>query len=252
MLLAERTALVTGGAGGIGRAIGLLFAQEGAEVALCDLNGERARAAAAEIEAGTGQRTLARAVDVRDARTVDDGVDELGRELGRIDILVNAAGVLQPSPLVEMTEELWDLHLDVNLKGAFLMCRAVCRFMLDKGGCKIVNVASDSALAAFPHEAAYAASKAGLLALTRSIALDLGPRGVYCNAVCPGATRTPMLQALFDRNPDLEGATVAGTSLGRIAEPLDVARAALFLASGLSDHITGERIVVTGGSTMSQ
>jgi NAD(P)-dependent dehydrogenase (short-subunit alcohol dehydrogenase family) len=128
----------------------------------------------------------------------------------------------------------------------------VCRLMLGRGVCKIVNVASDSALAPFPNEAAYAASKAGLLALTRSIARDLGSHGIYCNAVCPGAVRTPMLRPLLAADPDLEGTIGAAAALGRIGEPVDVARVVLFLASSLSDHVTGEHIVVNGGHTMSQ
>ncbi len=251
MLLAERVALVTGAAGGIGRSIALLFAEEGAEVILCDLDGTAAEAAAAEIQARTGRRSLGRVLDVRDARAVGSTVQALGEELGRIDILVNSAGVLRPAPLIDLTEELWDLHLEVNLKGAFLMCQAVCRLMVGRGGCKIVNISSDSALTAFPDEAAYAASKAGLLALTRSIARDLGPRGIYCNAICPGATRTSMFQSMVDRNK-LERESIEAAALRRIAEPLDVARVALFLASSLSDHITGEHVVVTGGATMSQ
>ena len=252
MLLRERAALITGAAGGIGRSIAKLFAEEGARLGLCDLDGEGVRATAAALESSGGHPAAHRRLDVRDVREVRAVVEALDRELGGIDILVNCAGVLQPAPLVEMSEAEWDLHLDVNLKGAFLMCQAVCRRMLERGGGKIVNVASDSALRAYPDEAAYAASKAGLLALTRSIARDLGPYGIYCNAVCPGAVRTPMLQALLDRDPELEGQTAAAAALRRIAEPLDVARTVLFLASGLSDHITGEHLLVTGGDTMSQ
>jgi len=252
VLLRDRIALITGAAGGIGRSIATVFAEEGAAVVLCDLDGEGASAAAAAIEASTGRPAVARTLDVRDPRAVRDTVEALDRELGRIDILVNCAGVLHPAPLVDMTEELWDLHLEVNLKGAFLMCQAVCRLMLARGGCTIVNIASDSALSAFPDEAAYAASKAGLLALTRSIARELGPRGIRCNAVCPGAVRTPMLQGLFEGNRDLERETIEATPLRRIAEPLDVARAALFLAGSLSGHITGEHLLVSGGATMSQ
>ena len=251
-LLTDRIALITGAAGGIGRSIAALFANEGAEVALCDLDGGAVAAAAAEIGASSGRRTLARRLDVRDARAVAKTVRDLMAELGRIDILVNSAGVLRPAPLVDLTEEMWDLHLQVNLKGTFLTCQAVCRHMLDRGGCKIVNLSSDSALTAFPGEAAYAASKAGLLALTRSVARELGPHGIYCNAICPGAVRTPMFQALLDRDPDLEKQTASTAALRRIAEPDDVARVALFLASSLSDHITGEHLVVNGGDAMSQ
>jgi 3-oxoacyl-[acyl-carrier protein] reductase len=251
MLLSERVAVITGGAGGIGRSVAALFAEEGAEVVLCDLDGRAAAETAADIGARIGRRLLGWSLDVREAPAVDRTVEAVVRELGRIDILVNSAGVLRRAPLVETSEELWDLHLEVNLKGAFLMSRAVCRLMLGRGSCKIINLSSDSALAAFPNEAAYAASKAGLLALTRSIARDLGPRGIYCNAVCPGAVRTPMLEPLLAEDPDLERKTASGAALRRIGEPLDVARVTLFLASSLSDHVTGEHIVVNGGDVMS-
>jgi NAD(P)-dependent dehydrogenase (short-subunit alcohol dehydrogenase family) len=251
MLLPDRVALITGGAGGIGRSVAAVFAEEGADLVLCDVDRQGVEQAAADLAARCGRRAAAQVLDVRSARAVERTVAAVVRTFGRIDVLVNAAGVLRPAPLVETSEELWDLHLGVNLTGAFLMCRAVCRAVMGKGGCKIVNLSSDSALAAFPNEAAYASSKAGLLALTRSIARDLGPLGIYCNAVCPGAVRTPMLEPLLAADPDLEGSTAAAAALRRIGEPLDVARTVLFLASHLSDHVTGEHIVVNGGDVMS-
>jgi NAD(P)-dependent dehydrogenase (short-subunit alcohol dehydrogenase family) len=153
-------------------------------------------------------------------------------------------------PFLELTAEEWDRQLGTNLRGAFLVSQAAARHMAGRRAGGIINIASDSAVAAFPGEAAYGASKAGLIALTRAIALELGPCGVRCNAVCPGAIRTPMLLGEEPAGADLERSLASRTPLGRIGEPEEVARVALFLASELSGFITGEHLLATGGYTM--
>jgi NAD(P)-dependent dehydrogenase (short-subunit alcohol dehydrogenase family) len=251
MLIEDKIALVTGAAQGLGRGIAGVFASEGAHLALCDINEEGARAAAREIASKTGRKAKAFKMDVSKKREVQATVEAVDREFGRIDILVNAAGVFKPVPFLELDEENWDWHFDVNVKGPFLLSQAVARIMHRKGGCKIVNISSDSGVAAFPNEAAYASSKSALIGLTRIIAKDLGVFGIYCNAICPGAIKTPMIKD-FLSIPGREQEYIAATALKKIAQPEDIARVALFFASHLSDHVTGEHIMATAGDIMSQ
>jgi NAD(P)-dependent dehydrogenase (short-subunit alcohol dehydrogenase family) len=251
MLIEDKIALITGAAQGLGRGIAGLFASEGAHVVLCDINEEGVRRAAREIALQTGGRAKAFKMDVSKKQEVQAVVEAVDREFGRIDILVNAAGVIKPVPFLELDEENWDWHYNVNVKGPFLLSQAVVRIMHKKGGCKIVNISSDSGVAPFPNEAAYASSKSALIGLTRVIAKDLGVFGVYCNAICPGAIRTPMLEP-FLTSPEKEKEYIAATALKKIAQPEDIARVALFFASRLSDHVTGEHIMATAGDIMSQ
>jgi len=252
MLIEDKIALITGAAQGLGRGIAGVFASEGAHVVLCDINEEGVRTAAREIALKTGRKAKAFRMDVSKKQEVQAVVEAVDREFGRIDILVNAAGVIKPVPFLELEEENWDWHFNVNVKGPFLLSQAVVRIMHKKGGCKIVNISSDSGVAPFPNEAAYASSKSALIGLTRIIAKDLGVFGVYCNAICPGAIRTPMLMTNFLTSPEKEKEYIAATALKKIAQPEDIARVALFFASHLSDHVTGEHILATAGDIMSQ
>jgi 3-oxoacyl-[acyl-carrier protein] reductase len=251
MLLTDRIALVTGAAQGLGEGIADLFSREGATVALCDVKPEGERAAAL-IARKTGRRAKFYRLDVSRREEIAAVVRAVDADFGRIDVLVNCAGVCKPTPLLEMTEQIWDAHHNVNVKGPFFLCQEVCRIMVKKGGCKIVNIASDSGVAAFPDESAYSSSKAGLIALTRVIAKDMGVHGIYCNAVCPGAVMTPLLREVYLTSPEKEKEFAAATALNRIAQPEDIARVVLFLASSLSDHVTGEHIFATAGGVMSQ
>ncbi len=252
MLLDNKVAVVTGAAQGIGEGIALLFSHEGATVAICDINGEGAKQTAFRIKTQTGLTVEAWELDVRDGEAVRSVVESIDSAFGRIDILVNCAGILKPVPFFEMTEEVWDSHFEVNVRGAFLMSQAVSRIMCTKGGCKIVNISSDSGVAPFADEAAYAASKSALIALTRSIAKDLGKYGIYCNAVCPGAVMTPMLRETYLHGPEKEKEYIEANALKRMAQPEDIARIVLFFASQLSDHVTGEHLLANAGDIMSQ
>jgi 3-oxoacyl-[acyl-carrier protein] reductase len=243
---------VTGAAQGMGEGIADLFSREGATVALCDLKFKEGEKAAAEITRKTGRRTKFYRLDVSRREEIAAVVRAVDADFGRIDVLVNCAGVCKPTPFLDMTEEIWDAHHDVNVRGPFFLCQEVCRIMMSKGGCKIVNIASDSGVAAFPDETAYGSSKAALIALTRAVARDMGAYGIYCNAVCPGATMTPMLREGFLTGPEKEKEFAAATALNRIARPEDIARVVLFLSCYLSDHVTGERILATAGGVMSQ
>jgi NAD(P)-dependent dehydrogenase (short-subunit alcohol dehydrogenase family) len=252
MLLEKKIAIVTGAAQGLGEGIARLFASEGADVALCDLNEEGAGEVASQIARQTGRRAIAYGLDVSKKTQVVAVVGAIAAELGRIDVLVNAAGVIKPVPFLEEDEDNLDWHFNVNFRGPYLMSQAVARIMYQRGGCKIVNISSDSAVAAFPNETAYGSSKAALVALTRVIAKDLGVYGIYCNAICPGAILTPMLKTNFLTSPGKEEEYAAATALKRIAKPEDIARVALFFACHLSDHVTGEHIMATAGDIMSQ
>jgi 3-oxoacyl-[acyl-carrier protein] reductase len=249
MMLRGQVALVTGAGGGIGRAIAGLFAAEGAVVALADRDLPAAEAATSQIQAREGL-AAAFLLDVLSESQVRSVVAEVLRRFGRIDVLVNCAGVLKSVPFLELTCAEWDRQLDTNVRGAFLVSQAAARHMAGRRSGRIINIASDSGVAAFPGEAAYGASKAALIALTRAIALELGPYGIRCNAVCPGAIRTPMLLGEEQAAAEVESTLAARTPLGRIGEPEEVARVALFLASDLSGFVTGEHLLATGGYTM--
>jgi len=249
MMLEGQVALVTGAGGGIGRAIAGLFASEGAIVALADRDLPAAEAAASQILARGGAVASFR-MDVLLETQVRSVVADVLQRFQRIDILVNCAGVLKTIPFLELTSEEWDRQLGTNLRGAFLVSQAAARHMAGRRSGRIINIASDSGVAAFPGEAAYGASKAALIALTRAIALELGPYGIRCNAICPGAIRTPMLIGDAQAGADVERVLASRTPLGRIGEPEEVARVALFLASDQSEFVTGEHLLATGGYTM--
>jgi NAD(P)-dependent dehydrogenase (short-subunit alcohol dehydrogenase family) len=222
--LAGRVAVVTGAAGGLGAAVADRLAANGAAVERIDLEGD-------------GRR-----VDVRNAAAVAAAFDEIGW----VDILVNCAGIREIVPVLELSAEEWQRVIDVNLGGTFHCSQAAARAMAEAGAGSIVNVASTSALAADPSRTAYCASKAGILGLTRAMALDLGPRGVRVNAVCPGLVRTPLTEAYFADQSFVHGlADVA--PLGRAADPADVADVVVFLAGDGARHVSGVALPVDGG-----
>jgi len=249
MLLKEKVAIVTGAARGIGRGIAEVLSSQGAKVILCDINEQEAKKSAEEISKKTGMETKAVKFDVTNMDNIRELVNLAVKDYGRIDILVNNAGIIILQSVEEVDEKSWDRTYDVNVKGPFFLSQAVAKVMMKQKSGKIINIASDSGLHAWSNESAYASSKSALISLTRVLAIELGPYDINCNAICPGATDTTMLRG-FGEEKIKE--CVEATCLKRIATPVDIGNVVLFLASYLSDHITGEHIVVTAGEVMSQ
>ncbi|MEX2725467.1 MAG: SDR family NAD(P)-dependent oxidoreductase [Candidatus Freyarchaeota archaeon] len=255
--LKEKIAIVTGAGRGIGKAIALRFAREGAHVVVADLNLEEAKQTAKEIQS-LGRRSLAVKVDVTKKSQVEQMVRETVQEFGRIDILMSNAGVSSMEFVLDMPEEKWDLNMDVNLKGMFLCTQAVAKRMIEQGeGGKIICTASMAGKTGAPMYAHYNASKAGVIAYVKSIALELAPYKINVNAICPGLIATSMQERELTWTAELrgDGSTpesilqeyIFFTPLGRIGQPDDVAKVAAFLASEDSDFMTGQAINVTGG-----
>lgn len=242
-----RTAVVTGGSRGIGRAICLELARGGANVALCFAGNE---AAAEETRAAceaAGGRALAIRCDVTDSAQVKALMDGTVREFGGIDILVNNAGITRDGLLAMMKETDFDAVLDANLKGAFLCAKAVVRAMMRQRYGRIVNISSVVGLRGNAGQANYAASKAGLIGMTKSLAKELAPRGITVNAVAPGFISTDMTAALPEA---AKAAILASIPAGRLGAAEEVARAAAFLAGGEAAYITGQVLAVDGGMAM--
>lgn len=245
MRLDGKTALVTGGGSGIGRAICEVFAAEGAAVIPADVRGERARETAQAIAAAGGRATPLTA-DVSDDESVASMAATALESHERIDILVNNAALCEGDDILEIDGDLWDLNLRVDLKSVFLCSRALLPQMLEGGGGAIVNISSVNGLTGLGEEA-YSAAKAGMINLTRNMAIRYGDRGVRVNALCPGTIKTPIWMEQLDKDPGLFERLVKWYPLPRLGEPEDVARAALFLASDDAAWITGETLCVDGG-----
>jgi 3-oxoacyl-[acyl-carrier protein] reductase len=246
MKLQEKVALITGGAQGIGKAIALLFAREGAAVVVADINLEKARETCREIES-LGRGALAVGGNVADAKEVETMVQEAIKHFGRLDILVNNAGVTRDQVLLRMKEEDWDLVMAVNLKGAFQCTKAALRPFLKQRSGKVVNIASVTGQMGNAGQANYAASKAGLIGFTKSIAREYARRNIQVNAVAPGFIDTAMSQAIPQKDREI---LIQQIPMERLGTPEDVAEAVLFLASGAADYITGQVINVNGGMHM--
>lgn len=247
MLLDGRHALVTGASRGIGRAVALAFAAEGASVALNFAgNVAAAEAVRAEIESAGGKAILVPA-DVSDENAVEDMVKTVTEAFGSIDILVNNAGITRDGLLLRMKEEDWDAVLNTNLKGVFLCTKAVSKFMMKKRYGRIVNMASVVGVTGNASQANYAAAKAGVIGFTKAMAKELASRGITVNAIAPGFIRSDMTDVLPDK---VKEAMLADIPLGRAGEPADVAKAALFLASDQAAYITGQVLKVDGGMVM--
>jgi 2-hydroxycyclohexanecarboxyl-CoA dehydrogenase len=248
--LAGKTAVVTGGAQGIGRAIVLRLAEEGCKVALLDLKPDVAREAASSASRDS---VKVYAVDISDRAAVDDAVARVEKELGPIWLLVNNAGWDKPMPFLRTDRELWDKIVRINLYGPLNMHHAVCPGMVGRGGGRIVNIASDAARVGTSDEAVYSACKGGIIAFTKSMARELARNGVLLNAVCPGPTNTPMMQEVLgagDNAVKWKDAMVRGIPLRRMGEPEDYAGIVAFLASQDGGYITGQAISVSGGMNM--
>ena len=242
--LEGRIALVTGGSRGIGLAISQVLAEAGARVAVVARNAERAAEAAASLP-GSGHAGYA--CDVADGAAVSATVEAVEADLGGVDILVNNAGITRDNILLRMKDEEWNEVIDTNLRGAFFMTRAVYRGMMKRRDGAIINVSSVVGLMGNPGQANYAASKAGLLGFTRSVARELASRGVRCNAIAPGYIRTDMTADLTEEQTH---ALLAGIPMQRLGDPADIAGVVRFLAGPSARYITGQVLSVDGGMVM--
>lgn len=246
--------MVTGAAQGIGRAISAAFAGEGATVVLTDLNADGAAKTAEEIGANSSSMGL----DVTDKAAVNDAVSTVIDDLGGIDVLVNNAGTITMRPAVELTEDEWDLNMNVNAKGVFLCTQAVLPHMIERSGeCCVVSTASQAGKRGYPLFSHYCASKAAVLNFTRAVAVEIAPH-VRLNCVCPGIVNTDMMEREYAWETEMTGEPkeeikkrwMAGIPMGRFQEPEDVAGVVLFLASDAASEMTGQGINVTGGMVM--
>ena len=251
LLLKGKTALVTGGTAGIGKAIALLFAEQGADVAIFGTNGERAAAAVLEIEAARAhpeQKVLSFLVDVSKTKEVEEKIQSVLSSFGgKVDVLVNNAGITRDNLLMRMSEEDWDQVLEVNLKSVYNTCKSLARVMMKAKSGSIINITSVIGLTGNGGQTNYAASKAGMIGFTKSLAKELSSRGVRANCVAPGYIETQMTEVL---PPQVKEGILTKIPLGRIGKPRDIAQAVLFLASDSSCYITGQVLAVDGGMVM--
>jgi len=246
MELKGKVALVTGGAQGIGKAVALMLARQGADVVVADVNLEKAAETAKEVEA-TGRGAMAVNVDVTRLSDVENMVESAIGRFGRIDILINNAGIARDKLILRMTEEDWDAVLDVNLKGTFNCTKAVIKHMSKQRSGKIVNIASVVGEMGNAGQANYSASKAGVIGLTKTIAREFAQRGINVNAIAPGYIQTPMTDVLPDKAKEELKRMIP---MERLGQPEDVATAVLFLVSDASSYVTGQVLNVNGGIYM--
>ncbi len=244
--LTDNVAIVTGSGTGIGKARAIELAKRGCDVALCARRIEPLQETAKEIEA-LGRRTYLASVDVSDGESVNVFVQDTIKNLGKVDILVNNAGLTRDNLLMRMSEEEWDIVLDTNLKGAFLLSKAVARPMMKQRSGVIINITSIVGIIGNAGQCNYSASKAGLIALTKSMAKELASRGIRVNAIAPGFIKSQMTDALAE---DIQKTMLANIPAGRFGEPADVANAVAFLCSSDASYVTGQTLSVNGGLAM--
>jgi 3-oxoacyl-[acyl-carrier protein] reductase len=244
--LANQIAVVTGAGRGIGRAIALKFAAEGADVVCVSRTAENSEKVAAEVRAA-GRKAWAVAVDVADAAAVDAAVEKILADAGRLDILVNNAGVTRDGLIMRMSEADWDTVLDTNLKGAFLFTKAFARTLLKQRSGRVINITSVAGIAGNAGQSNYASSKAGLIGFTKSLAREFASRGVTVNAIAPGFTETDMTAVLKE---EIKAEVVKQIPLATFGQPEDIAFAAVYLAGPSGRYVTGQVLAVDGGMTM--
>ena len=256
--LSNRTALITGGGRGIGRAVAFAFAREGARVAVVARTEREVARVAEEVKAETGVETMYSTCDVSNRESVELALADVRVRTGAIDILVNNAGIAESAPLVKTSDELWQRHLAINLTGTFYFTRAVLPPMIERGWGRIINIASIAGKTGAPYISAYAASKHGVLGLTRSVALEVASKGVTINAICPGYVDTEMTTHALEKIEAKTGKpasdaleTIKSMSpQNRLITPEEVASVALLLASEEGRGINGQAINVDGGSVL--
>jgi 2-hydroxycyclohexanecarboxyl-CoA dehydrogenase len=250
MKLKDRVAVVTGSGSGIGRAIALAMAREGARIAVVDLNEVGAQETVKEIEKEGGQAHPYRA-DVTKKAQIEAMVADVAQRWGTVHILVNNAGWDKVEPFLQSTEETWDKVLAINLKGPIICTRAALDEMIKNGYGKIVSIASDAGRVGSSGEAVYSAAKGGIIAFTKTIAREMARHRINVNCVCPGPTDTPLFAIVKTENPKLAESLKRVIPLGRLGLPEDLAPAVVFLASDDAGYITGQTLSVSGGLTMS-
>src|SRR5215471_9577056 len=251
MRLENKVGLITGGTSGIGEAAAYLFAREGAKIAVTGRNESRGHAVTARILESGGKAIFLR-TDVRHPAECKRAIDSTLSSFGRLDILFNNAGVFYPQTALECTEEEWDLQIDINLKGTFLMSKYALEPMIDQGGGVIINNSSGWGIVGGDKAVAYCASKGGVVLMTKAMAIDHGRQGIRVNCVCPGDVETPMLPLDAKMRGQKWEDYVAGCAnrpLGRVGTAEEIAKAVLFLASEDSSFMTGASLVVDGGGT---
>jgi 3-oxoacyl-[acyl-carrier protein] reductase len=244
MPFADKTAVVTGGARGIGFEVARKFAAGGATVVLVDVLEDAMKQAAEKLTAAGAKKVLTYKVDVTDEPAVEKMLDEVAEKCGRLDILVNNAGITRDDLLLRMETKMWDLVMAVNLKGTFLMTKHAARHMLRQRYGRIVNLASVSGLVGNPGQANYSASKAGVVGFTRTVARELAKRGITCNAVAPGFIKTDMTDVLPEKAKEM---ALAAIPMARMGTPEEVATVIAFLASDDAAYVTGHVLPVDGG-----
>jgi 3-oxoacyl-[acyl-carrier protein] reductase len=246
MRFKDKVALVTGAAQGIGREIALTFAREGADIAIGDVNLDKANQTKSEIES-LGRQCMAIQLDVTDYVKVEETINKILDKFRKVDILVNNAGITKDNLLLRMSEAEWDAVLNVNLKGVFNCTKAISKVMLKQRSGKIINIASIIGITGNAGQANYSASKAGIIALTKTTAKELASRNINVNAVAPGFIQTDMTAKLPE---NVRQKMLEAIPLGRFGTPADVANLCLFLASEEASYINGQVIVVDGGMVM--
>jgi 3-oxoacyl-[acyl-carrier protein] reductase len=244
-LLDNQVALVTGGTAGIGKAIVLKFAEEGAHVALFGTNQERGQEVVEAVaRLNNGRPATFYKVDVADSQQVEQAIKQILEKVGKIDILVNNAGITRDQLLMKMSEEEWDNVMDINAKSCYNTCKALVRHFLKAKKGKIINMSSIVGIIGNPGQVNYAASKAAIIGLTKALAKEVAARGICVNCVAPGYIATPMTEAMSEAQ---KKAVQEEIPFGRMGTPEEVADCVLFLASKLSDYITGQVVAVGGG-----
>ncbi len=252
MRLRGKTALVTGGGQGIGRAIAAALAREGAQVAVLDVMKDKAEGVCREIEA-LGVKGLALAADLRQRAEVERAIAEVIAQWGQLDIVVNNAGWDRMQPFLESDEETWDKIIGINFKGALYVLKAALPHMVARGGGRVVSIASDAGRVGSSNEAVYAGTKGALIAFSKTLARELARHAITVNVVCPGITETALLQGLREESPKNAKVIEAigrAIPLGRTGQPEDIAAAVAFLVSPEANYITGQTLSVSGGLTM--